>query len=136
MLSIWRQTPAERFAASRGRCSVLEAGSGVTLTGFACVRADVPRGRRRSKQSRLNVTEEDLRAEIDRLRAENERLKSHGGRGISIKVSETGGVSVYGLGRFPVTLYKEQWTKLLAKADDIRAFIDDHDAELKGKPES
>jgi hypothetical protein len=45
-------------------------------------------------------------------------------------------VSVYGLGRFPVTLYKEQWTKLLAMTDEIRAFIMEHDAELKTKPES
>jgi len=52
---------------------------------------------------------------------------------VSIKVSEKGGVSVYGLGRFPVTLYKEQWTKLLDMADDIRAFLRDHDAELKTK---
>jgi hypothetical protein len=50
-----------------------------------------------------------------------------------LKVSEKGGVSVYGLGRFPVTLYKEQWTKLLDLAADIRAFIEAHDAELKAK---
>jgi hypothetical protein len=51
-------------------------------------------------------------------------------------VSEKGGVSVYGLGRFPVTLYKEQWTRLLAMADEIRAFIKEHDAELKSKPDA
>ena len=82
------------------------------------------------------MPEEDLKAEIERLRAENQRLKSQGGRGVSLKVSEKGAVSVYGLGRFPVTLYKEQWTKLLAKADDVRAFIKEHDAELKAKPEA
>ena len=83
------------------------------------------------------MPEEDLKAEIERLRAENERLKSQGGgRGVSFKVSEKGAVSVYGLGRFPVTLYKEQWTKLLAKADDILMFIREHDAELKAKPEA
>jgi hypothetical protein len=48
-------------------------------------------------------------------------------------VSEKGAVSVYGLGRFPVTLYKEQWIKLLEMAEDIRAFIRDHEAELKAK---
>ena len=69
-------------------------------------------------------------------RAENERLKTQRGRSVSLKVSEKGGVSVYGLGRFPVTLYKEQWTKLLAMTDDIRAFIKEHDAELKAKPEA
>ena len=82
------------------------------------------------------MTDEDLKAEVDRLRAENERLKSQRGRTTSLKVSEKGGVSVYGLGRFPVTLYKEQWTKLLAMADEIRAFIAEHDAQLKVKPES
>ena len=45
-------------------------------------------------------------------------------------------MSVYGLGRFPVTLYKEQWTPLLAMTDEIRAFIKDHEAELKAKPEA
>ena len=81
------------------------------------------------------MTDEDIRAELERLKAENEQLKSQRGRSVSLKVSEKGGVSVYGLGRFPVTLYKEQWTKLLALADEIRAFIKEHDAELKAKPE-
>lgn len=67
------------------------------------------------------------------MRAENEALKRGGKRGTSIRVSEKGGVSVYGLGRFPVTLYKEQWLKLLAMADEIRAFIAAHDSELKTK---
>jgi hypothetical protein len=48
-----------------------------------------------------------------------------------MKVSEKGGLSVYGLGRFPVTLYQEQWMKLLDLSDDIRAFIKEHQAELK-----
>ena len=82
------------------------------------------------------MTDEDLKAELQRLREENERLKSVRGRSVSLKVSEKGGVSVYGLGRFPVTLYKEQWSKLLAMADDIRAFIKEHDSELKTKPEA
>jgi len=77
--------------------------------------------------------EEDLKAELERLRAENAALKARGGKGVSMKVSEKGGVSVYGLGRFPVTLYQEQWLKLLDLADDIRAFIREHDAELKKK---
>ena len=81
------------------------------------------------------MAEEDLRAELERLKAENEQLKSQRGRTVSLKVSEKGGVSVYGLGRFPVTLYKEQWTKLLSMADEIRAFIKDNDANLKAKPE-
>ena len=81
------------------------------------------------------MSDEDLKAELERLREENERLKNRTSRGVSLKVSEKGGVSVYGLGRFPVTLYKEQWTRLLAMADDIRAFIHDNDAKLKSKGE-
>jgi hypothetical protein len=79
------------------------------------------------------MSDDELRAEVERLRAENERLKGQRGRGVSLKVSEKGGVSVYGLGRFPVTLYKEQWAKLLAMSDEIRDFIKEHDAELKVK---
>jgi hypothetical protein len=69
------------------------------------------------------MAEEDLKAELERLKAENERLKSRSTRGVTLKVSEKGGVSVYGLGRFPVTIYKEQWTRVLDMADDIRAFM-------------
>ena len=79
------------------------------------------------------MTDEAIQSELDRLRAENAALKARGSRGVSLKVSEKGGVSVYGLGRFPVTLYKEQWTKLLDMADEIRAFIADNDARLKAK---
>ncbi len=82
------------------------------------------------------MADEDLRAELERVKAENERLKGQRGRAVSLKVSEKGGVSVYGLGRFPVTLYKEQWRKLLATTDEILAFIKEHDAELKAKPEA
>ena len=79
------------------------------------------------------MTDDDLKAELERLRAENERLKGQRTRGVSLKVSEKGGVSVYGLGRFPVTLYKEQWAKLLDMADDIRAFIKENESKLKTK---
>ena len=79
------------------------------------------------------MSNDDATAELERLRAENARLKNTASRGLSIKVSEKGGVSVYGLGRFPVTLYKEQWTKLLDLADDIRAFIRDNEQSLKVK---
>ena len=79
------------------------------------------------------MADEDVKAELERLRAENERLKSQRTRGVSLKVSEKGGVSVYGLGRFPVTLYKEQWTRLLDMADDIRAFIKENEGKLKAK---
>ena len=76
---------------------------------------------------------EDLKAELGRLRAENESLKKRDERGLSLKVSQKGGVSVYGLGRFPVTLYKEQWNRLLDMAEEIRVFIRDNDAQLKTK---
>ena len=80
------------------------------------------------------MADEDEKSELERLRAENAALKAGATRGVSLKVSEKGGVSVYGLGRFPVTLYKEQWARLLDMADEIRAFIRDHEAELKAKP--
>ena len=79
------------------------------------------------------MSDDDVNTELERLRAENERLKRTASRGVSLKVSEKGGVSVYGLGRFPVTLYKEQWTKLLDMADDIRAFIRTNESTLKSK---
>ena len=76
--------------------------------------------------------EETLKAEIERLRAENEALKRPRGQ-MSLRVSEKGGLSVYGLGRFPVTLYREQWEKLLGLSDDIRRFIQENDHQLKKK---
>jgi len=81
------------------------------------------------------VADDDVESELERLRAENAALKASSARrgGVSFKVSEKGGVSVYGLGRFPVTLYKEQWAKLLDLADDLRALIKAHEAELKSK---
>jgi hypothetical protein len=79
------------------------------------------------------MPDDDLREEVERLRAENEALKAKSSRPTSIKVSEKGGVSVYGLGRFPVTLYKEQWIKLLSMAEDIKSFIAENEARLKVK---
>ncbi len=76
---------------------------------------------------------EDSATELARLRAENEALKKASSKGLTLKVSEKGGLSVYGLGRFPVTLYKEQWNRLLDLADDIRAFIKANEDKLKTK---
>jgi hypothetical protein len=78
-------------------------------------------------------SDEDLKAEIERLKAENEALKTPARGQMSMKVSEKGGLSVYGLGRFPVTLYREQWEKLLAMSDQIRGFIKENDSTLKKK---
>ena len=79
------------------------------------------------------MSDEDLKAELERLRNENAALKRGGSSSIRLKVSEKGAVSVYGMGRFPVTLYKEQWLKLLDRSDDIRAFIVANEAKLKAK---
>jgi hypothetical protein len=79
------------------------------------------------------MSEEELKTELDRLRSENAALKKGASSGIRLKVSEKGAVSVYGMGRFPVTLYKEQWLKLLGMSDDIRAFIAANEAQLKAK---
>jgi len=77
---------------------------------------------------------DDLQAELERLRAENERLKKSGrGGNLAMKVSEKGALSVYGMGRFPVTLYKEQWLRLLAMAEEIKAFIEANNERLKTK---
>ena len=79
------------------------------------------------------TSEEELKAEIERLRAENQALKKPARGQMSLKVSEKGALSVYGLGRFPVTLYREQWEKLLGMADEIRSFILENDVALKKK---
>jgi hypothetical protein len=79
------------------------------------------------------MSDEDLKAELERLKAENEALKKRRSNSVSMKVSEKGAVSVYGLGRFPVTLYQEQWTKLLSMADEIKQFIAENKDKLKVK---
>jgi hypothetical protein len=79
------------------------------------------------------MADEDVQAELARLRAENESLKQKRNTSVSMKVSEKGAVSVYGLGRFPVTLYQEQWLKLLLMAEDIRTFIAENKDRLKVK---
>jgi hypothetical protein len=79
------------------------------------------------------MSNDETQSELERLRAENDRLKRTASRGVTLRVSEKGGLSVYGLGRFPVTLYKEQWQKLLDMTDEIRAFLRDNDERLKTK---
>ena len=79
------------------------------------------------------MSDEEMKAELERLRNENAALKKGASAGVRLKVSEKGAVSVYGMGRFPVTLYQEQWLKLLGMADEIRAFIAANEAQLKKK---
>ena len=79
------------------------------------------------------MSDDDLKNELERLRKENAALKKGAATGVTMKVSEKGGLSVYGMGRFPITLYKEQWLKLLDMADDIRAFIAANEGTLKAK---
>jgi hypothetical protein len=75
-------------------------------------------------------TYEELKAQLAALQ---EKVKSRGPRAIDFKVSEKGAVSVYGLGRFPVTLYYEQWTRLLDQADQLREFLEQNKSSLKLK---
>jgi hypothetical protein len=76
-----------------------------------------------------------MQAELERLRAENAQLKNKDKGGLTLKVSEKGGVSLYGygMGRFPVTLYKEQWLRILGNASEIETFIRDNESRLKSK---
>jgi len=79
------------------------------------------------------MSEDQMKQELERLRAENQALKKTSSKGLSMKISEKGGLSIYGLGRFPVTLYKEQWKKLLDLKEEIMAFLEANDAQLKAK---
>jgi hypothetical protein len=79
------------------------------------------------------MSDDEMKAELERLRSENAALKKGASAGTSMKVSDKGAVSVYGMGRFPVTLYKEQWLRLLDMADEIRAFIAANEEKLKAK---
>ena len=79
------------------------------------------------------MPDDDVKAELERLRKENEALKKGASQGIRLKVSEKGAVSVYGMGRFPVTLYKKQWLRLLGMSEEIREFIAENESRLKAK---
>jgi hypothetical protein len=85
------------------------------------------------KNEEKAMSDDNLKTELERLRSENAALKKGASAGIRMKVSDKGALSVYGMGRFPVTLYKEQWLKLLNMSDEIRAFIAANEAQLKSK---
>ncbi len=79
------------------------------------------------------MADEDLQAEVEKLRRENEELKAKRDRSFHLQVSKKGAASLYGLRRFPVTFYKDEWVQILGMADEIKSFLVEHDAELKGK---
>ena len=77
------------------------------------------------------MSDEDLRAELERLKAENEALKASAKKGIRLQVSQKGAVSLYGIRRFPITFYADEWETVLGQADEIRQFIADNESDLK-----
>ena len=79
------------------------------------------------------MEKEELEAELARLRAENETLKETNASALRLQVSAKGAASLYGIRRFPITFYKEEWNTILGMADDIKAFLAEHDAELTSK---
>jgi hypothetical protein len=83
------------------------------------------------------MAEETAEERLTRLEAENkalrEQIEQRKTGQLSLKISEKGGLSVYGLGRFPVTLYKEQWIRLLDYGEEIRKFLQANDRQLKAK---
>lgn len=84
-------------------------------------------------QRKQKVSTSDLQAEIQRLKAENETLRQRSERKLSLKVSEKGAVSLYGLRRFPVTFYAAEWERIHAAMPSIAEFIAEHADELTSK---
>ena len=81
----------------------------------------------------MSEQDEDLRAELERLRAENEALKTQKKEGLRLQVSQKGAVSLYGIRRFPVTFYADEWDLILGQTDAIQAFIRENSEQLKRK---
>jgi hypothetical protein len=81
----------------------------------------------------MSEQDDDLRAELARLRAENESLKAEKKEGLRLQVSQKGAVSLYGIRRFPVTFYADEWDLILGEGDAIRAFIGENLGQLKRK---
>ncbi len=78
-------------------------------------------------------SEEDLKRQVEELKAQLEAEKSKGKKAMYLKVSEKGGVSLYGIRRFPVTFYLEEWNRILDMAPEIRSFMQEHQGELRRK---
>ena len=110
-----RVPEADRLVALRGV-------GGRGAVSATCRSTSAPRGSPTRSTLDIMATDDEMRAELERLKTENEALKARRSGATSMKVSEKGGLSVYGLGRFPVTLYQEQWVKLLDLGDRIRAW--------------
>jgi hypothetical protein len=85
------------------------------------------------KESAMSESNEEMRAELERLRAENEGLKARKTQETRLQVSQKGAVSLYGIRRFPITFYADEWNIVLGMADEVRAFIAQHETELKRK---
>jgi hypothetical protein len=79
------------------------------------------------------ASDEEMRAELERLREENAALKESKEKALRLKVSEKGGVSLYGVRRFPITFYADEWDTVLGMSDEIRAFIRENESSLKRK---
>lgn len=79
----------------------------------------------------MSENDEDVQSELERLRAENQKLKADKQKTIRLQVSQKGAVSLYGIRRFPITFYGDEWDTILGMNDDIRAFIAEHEGELK-----
>jgi hypothetical protein len=79
----------------------------------------------------MSETDEQMQTELERLRAENEALKAKQSRETRLQVSQKGAVSVYGIRRFPVTFYADEWDIILGMEGEIQTFIKEHEGELK-----
>jgi hypothetical protein len=122
---------------SKARLLVSSAVAGIRYTGMfrskSAGRGSLQNELYAGNRRRETMSESEMQAELERLRAENAQLKSKDKGGLTLKVSEKGGLSLYGMGRFPVTLYKEQWLRILASAPETEAFIRENDSKLKTK---
>ena len=81
----------------------------------------------------MSGEDEDLRREVERLRAENEALKSRAPGNLRLQVSKKGAVSLYGIRRFPITFYAEEWEKVLGMSDEVSRFIEENAGSLSRK---